>query len=60
MLVLMISAALTPYLGTGPFYPKDGFELDRCRTTWWTNLLYINNLIKCDSGTSVNLQFNLI
>ncbi len=45
MLCLMISAALTPYLGDGPFYPPGGFEINRCKDTWWTNLLYINNIV---------------
>lgn len=47
-LVLMFSACLTQYLGTGPHYPtKDG--LDKfCRTNWWLNLLYINNIVKPD------------
>jgi hypothetical protein len=43
MLILMISACLTKYLGDGPFYPKDGFETNYCKDTWWQNLLYINN-----------------
>ena len=43
MIVLMISATLTKYMGQGPLYPKDGFEIDQCKDTWWTNLLYINN-----------------
>jgi hypothetical protein len=55
MLVLMVSATLTKYLGKGPLYPKDGFEVDYCRTTWWTNLLYLNNFINCDEGQSVNI-----
>lgn len=44
----MISATLTGYLGNGPFYPYDGFEMNKCRDTWWTNLLYINNLVNVD------------
>jgi hypothetical protein len=35
---------LTKYFGDGPFYPKDGFEINYCKDTWWQNLLYINNL----------------
>lgn len=31
-------------MGEGPIYPKDGFEPNRCRNDWWTNLLLINNL----------------
>jgi hypothetical protein len=50
----MFSATLTKYLGNGPLYPKDGFEVDFCRTTWWTNMLFVNNLVKCDQGQSVS------
>ena len=45
MLVLMVSVCLSKYSGSGPFFPKDGFEIDYCRASWWTNLLYINNLV---------------
>ncbi|CAF0932692.1 unnamed protein product [Brachionus calyciflorus] len=48
MLVLMVSALLSKYLGKGPMYPKDGFEINKCQNSWWTNLLYINNLVKTD------------
>ncbi|XP_069120101.1 O-acyltransferase like protein-like [Argopecten irradians] len=48
MLILMISATLTRYLGDGPEWPKDGFEIDSCSTTWWTNLLYVNNFVHSD------------
>jgi peptidoglycan/LPS O-acetylase OafA/YrhL len=42
----MFSALLTPYIGSGPFYPSNGFEIDQCRSTWWQNALYINNFFK--------------
>ncbi|OWF35674.1 O-acyltransferase like protein-like [Mizuhopecten yessoensis] len=48
MLVLMISATLFRYLGDGPEWPKDGLEIESCATTWWTNLLYINNFVHAD------------
>ncbi len=47
-IVLMISIALTKYLGKGPFYPKDGFEINYCHNNWWTNLIYMNNLVNAD------------
>ncbi|XP_060069296.1 nose resistant to fluoxetine protein 6-like, partial [Ylistrum balloti] len=48
MLVLMISATLTRYMGGdgGPMWSRKGTEQDYCKDTWWTNLLYINNLVK--------------
>lgn len=45
MILLMISALLTRSFGNGPFYPADGFELNMCKDTWWTNVLYINNIV---------------
>lgn len=24
-------------------YPRDGFEVDKCKSNWWSNILYINN-----------------
>jgi hypothetical protein len=34
---------MTKYLGTGPIYPQNGFEISECRTCWWKNVLYMNN-----------------
>ncbi|XP_050398153.1 nose resistant to fluoxetine protein 6 [Patella vulgata] len=48
MMVLMIDVCLLRYIGDGPLWPQKGFELNECRDTWWTNLLYINNLVKND------------
>jgi len=48
MMMVLISATLTKYLGSGPFFPPNGFELDECRQSWWTNLLYVNNLVETD------------
>ncbi|XP_033763400.1 nose resistant to fluoxetine protein 6-like [Pecten maximus] len=48
MLVLFVDVALLRYFGNGPFWPEGGFERDFCEDTWWTNLLYINNLVKTD------------
>ena len=44
MLVIMVSANLTPLIGSGPLYPAEGFE-PFCKTTWWVNLLFVNNLV---------------
>ncbi|OWF53651.1 nose resistant to fluoxetine protein 6-like [Mizuhopecten yessoensis] len=48
MLVLFVEVTLTRYFANGPFWPEGGFEKDFCEDTWWTNLLYINNLVKTD------------
>jgi hypothetical protein len=44
MLAMMISVYLSAYFGSGPIYPPMGFEPSVCRTKWWINALYINNL----------------
>ena len=46
MLVMMVYISLYAYLGSGPAWPQDGHEKDHCKTTWWYNLLYINNFKK--------------
>ncbi|XP_033763774.1 nose resistant to fluoxetine protein 6-like [Pecten maximus] len=48
MLVMMIDIALLRYMGDGPAWVPTGFEQDFCKDTWWTNLAYVNNLIKTD------------
>ena len=51
LLLLLVSINLTPYFGHGPFYPRqNGFESQECRTqNWWTNILYIGNLVGSDN-----------
>ena len=34
----------------------DGFELNQCKGTWWTNLLYINNIVK---NNEIVILFNI-
>ncbi|XP_021359994.1 nose resistant to fluoxetine protein 6-like [Mizuhopecten yessoensis] len=46
MLVLFLDVSLFRYLGDGPFWSKTGVEQNFCKDTWWTNLLYINNVYK--------------
>ena len=41
--VIVIDLCLWRYLGTGPFYFQGTDDL--CQRNWWTNLLFINNLI---------------
>ncbi|XP_069123541.1 nose resistant to fluoxetine protein 6-like [Argopecten irradians] len=46
MLVLFLEMSLFRYAGDGPFFLKDGVDGDLCRKSWWTNILYINNVVK--------------
>ncbi|KAK7095326.1 nose resistant to fluoxetine protein 6-like [Littorina saxatilis] len=50
MLVIMVYVCIQPYWGEGPFWQDVQLDRDGCKTVWWTNLLYINNLVKSDAG----------
>ncbi|KAK7495729.1 hypothetical protein BaRGS_00012949 [Batillaria attramentaria] len=45
MLVIMVYVCLSPYWGKGPLWP-DIPDRDFCENNWWTNLLYINNIVR--------------
>ncbi|XP_021369748.1 nose resistant to fluoxetine protein 6-like [Mizuhopecten yessoensis] len=49
VVVLLIFATLLPYLGSGPLWPNVLQTSEDCKQSWWTNLLYINNIVKVDS-----------
>ncbi|KAK9869951.1 hypothetical protein WA026_006049 [Henosepilachna vigintioctopunctata] len=39
------------HLGEGPFWEEIiGKERERCRESWWTNILYINNYVDLDKS----------
>ncbi|XP_052128961.1 nose resistant to fluoxetine protein 6-like [Frankliniella occidentalis] len=47
--VVALYATLLPRLGSGPLWPsRILLEQDRCRASWWTNLLYVNNYVNTD------------
>lgn len=48
MLVMMVYVPLFKYWGSGPMWPVNGIERNYCEDSWWTNLLYINNLVRVD------------
>jgi len=48
MLFLMTYVSLVKIVGDGPYWPQSGLETDHCEASWWTNLLYVNNLVKTD------------
>ncbi|KAL8613989.1 hypothetical protein ACOMHN_023224 [Nucella lapillus] len=45
MLCLMVYACLSIYWSQGPFRPEKLPDGDFCADNWWTNLLYVNNLV---------------
>src|SRR6218665_179933 len=55
MFVLAIYATLFKYFGSGPYWPQESDE--SCKNNWWTNLLYINNIVHTDKMV---IQFRYI
>nr|KAG5706680.1 hypothetical protein BaRGS_005750 [Batillaria attramentaria] len=48
MMIIYFNTALTPYLATGPNAPDEDQKAAMrkpCEENWWTNMLYINNLV---------------
>ena len=46
--VMIVVMAIAPYLEDGPtYYASMQAGANVCTQWWWTNLLYINNLVPC-------------
>lgn len=44
--MMAITANIVPHLGDGPLWPrKTWHEAETCKKYWWTNLLFISNLL---------------
>lgn len=41
-----IMATLVVYLGNGPNWYIVEMQAQLCKDNWWTNILYINNIVK--------------
>lgn len=52
--VLMIYTFILPYLFDGPYWKTDFSE--NCRSHWWQNLLYINNIYKLKQGVIIDFS----
>ncbi|CAG7819852.1 unnamed protein product [Allacma fusca] len=50
-LILMgVMATILPYFGNGPLWYMMEAESKGCQDFWWHNVLYVNNLIKHETG----------
>lgn len=45
-----IAWGVLPLLGRGPFWSTFGVYLRTCKGLWWTNFLFINNLVPFDNN----------
>ncbi|KHJ80953.1 hypothetical protein OESDEN_19366 [Oesophagostomum dentatum] len=45
MLILFYGFIFTSWLKDMPMFMDPAFDLGTCRKNWWTNVLYINNII---------------
>ena len=55
MMSIMIYVCLMRYWGEGPFWPSTLPDRDNCEKYWWTNLLYINDLVYMDDQVRARL-----
>lgn len=47
--IIALYSTILPRLGSGPVWNyRIGLEQDRCLSSWWMNLLYINNYVGTD------------
>lgn len=47
--VIALYSTILPRLGSGPLWNhRIGLEKERCVSSWWANLLYINNYVATD------------
>ncbi|KAG8294618.1 hypothetical protein J6590_099362 [Homalodisca vitripennis] len=61
MVVVGFYSYVFPHLGDGPLWTERlTQEVDRCRSNWWTNLLFINNYVNSDNQQrTLPLQYRL-
>ncbi|KAJ8304713.1 hypothetical protein KUTeg_018296 [Tegillarca granosa] len=56
MLILFVSTATSPYWSDGPMWNINSSGNDNCNKWWWTNLLYINNIVKSKEMRRTNIK----
>ena len=53
-MVILLYTSFYHYAGSGPLFTESFPDAENCRTYWWTNILYINNLVHTDKAVSVH------
>ena len=52
--VFMLLSTLFPYMFNGPLWGRYmSFLVDRCKTNWWVNMIYMQNLINVENIVSI-------
>ncbi|OWF42585.1 nose resistant to fluoxetine protein 6-like [Mizuhopecten yessoensis] len=48
MITILMFATVSEYMKSGPLMPTSFPYIENCKESWWTNLLYVNNLVMTD------------
>ena len=54
LVIMILDVTLFTYVSDGPFWRP--IETNYCKSSWWVNLLYLNNFIKQDDPVSSNID----
>jgi len=49
VVTLLLALFIVPLIGSGPVWNWYAQTIEPCRAFWWTNLLFINNIVPYDS-----------
>jgi peptidoglycan/LPS O-acetylase OafA/YrhL len=45
VVTLLLALFIVPLIGSGPVWESYEQAIEPCRTAWWTNLLFVNNIL---------------
>jgi peptidoglycan/LPS O-acetylase OafA/YrhL len=45
VVTLLVALFIVPLIGSGPVWESYEQAIEPCRTAWWTNLLFVNNIL---------------
>ncbi|XP_076436138.1 O-acyltransferase like protein-like [Babylonia areolata] len=48
MVVMAVVMHVLPYVGEGPLWSESSVLTEHCAANWWSNLLFVNNLVHSD------------